>query len=65
MTEQRRTSSFKERLAMEALRLKVQDKQLPPGKRRELLLRQARQADIDAHINEWIASPGLQPPKPP
>src|SRR6478672_5130475 len=27
-------------------------------------LRKARQADIDAHIDEWIASPGLQPPKP-
>jgi len=48
---------------MEALRLNEQAKLLPPGKR-EMLLRKARQADIDAHIDEWIASRGLQPPEP-
>jgi hypothetical protein len=60
----KRTASFEERLVLEALRLKEQAKQLPPGKRRETLLRRARQADVDAHIDEWIASPGLQPPEP-
>ena len=39
---------------MEALRLKEQAKHLPPGKRRETLLRKVRQADIHAHINEWL-----------
>jgi len=68
MTERRRDkrrASFEERLATEALRLNEQAKHLPPGERREMLLRKARQADIEAHINEWLASPGLQPPKPP
>ena len=67
MTERRRnkhTASFEERLAEEALRLKEQAKLLPTGKRREMLLRQARRTDIEAHIHEWLASPGLQPPKP-
>ena len=63
MAEQRRTSSFEQRLAMEALRLKEQARHLKPGKRREAMLRKARQADIDALVNQWIASPGLQPPE--
>jgi hypothetical protein len=36
---------------------------LPPGARREDLLRQARQADTGAHMDEWPRSPGGQPPK--
>jgi hypothetical protein len=27
-------------------------------------LRKARQAETAAHINDWLTSPGLQPPKP-
>jgi hypothetical protein len=49
---------------MEALRLQERARLLPTGKRREMLLRKARQADVDAHIVAWISSPGLQPPKP-
>jgi hypothetical protein len=26
-------------------------------------LRRARQAETASHINEWLTSPGLQPPK--
>jgi hypothetical protein len=37
--------------------------QLPAGAEREDLLRTARTADITAHIDEWLKSPGLQPPK--
>ena len=68
MAERRRskyTTSFEEQLATEAQRLKEHAKQLPPGKEREMLLRKARQTDVAAHINEWLTSPGLQPPKPP
>jgi len=30
---------------------------------REALLRKARQADTAAHIDNWLRSPGLQPPQ--
>jgi hypothetical protein len=68
MTQRRcikHSTSFEERLAKEAERLKEQAKELPPGKDRELLLRKARQANTAAHITEWLNSPGLQPPKLP
>ena len=35
---------------------------LPEGAQRDLLLEKARQAETAAHINEWLASPGLRPP---
>jgi hypothetical protein len=36
---------------------------LPPGKEREGLLRRARQLEMACHINDWIGSPDLRPPK--
>jgi hypothetical protein len=55
--------SFEERLAQHALRLREQAKPLPPGKERTDLMRRARQAEITAHINEWLTSPGLASPR--
>ena len=56
--------TFEERLAEEARKFKEAAEQQPPGSRaRELLLRRARQAETASHINEWLTSPGLQPPK--
>jgi hypothetical protein len=66
MTERRRfrhQKTFQERLAEEALRFKEAADQLPPGTARDLLLRRVRQAETASHINEWLASPGLKPPK--
>jgi hypothetical protein len=57
------TKTFEERLAEEAARFRVAAAHLPPGTQRELYLRRARQAETAAHINEWLTSPGLQPPK--
>ena len=57
------TSTLEQRLADEAKRLKKRAKQLPYGKAREELLRKARQAEVAAHISEWLASPRLQSPK--
>jgi hypothetical protein len=55
--------TFKERLE-EALRFKEAAQKQPPGSHaRELLLRRARQAETASHVNEWLTSPGLQPPK--
>lgn len=29
---------------------------------REVLLRKARRYEVTAHLDEWLSSPGLQPP---
>jgi hypothetical protein len=60
----RPNQSLEERLAEEAKRLRAEAKLLPPGARREELIRRARQAETGSRISEWLSSPGLQPPKP-
>jgi hypothetical protein len=47
----------------EAERLREQAKAVPPGIECDELLREARQADTAALIDEWLSSPGLQPPR--
>ena len=54
---------FDQRLMKEALRIQEQVKSMPPGKNRELLVRKARQLETASHVNEWILSPGLKPPR--
>ena len=57
-------TTFEERLAEEAVKFKEAANKQPPGSlARELLLRRARQAETASHINGWLSSPGLQPPK--
>jgi hypothetical protein len=55
-------TSFEERLAEHARRLKEEAKKLPPGKERDGLMRRARQAEVTAHLNQWLTSPGLASP---
>lgn len=55
--------SLEERLAEKAKRLRAEAKLLPPGARREELIRRARQAETGSRISEWLSSPGLEPPK--
>jgi hypothetical protein len=45
--------------------LKAEAEKLPYGKDREALETKARQLEIAANINDWLSSPGLQPPKLP
>jgi hypothetical protein len=52
-----------ERLIKEARVAREKAEQLPPGEERADLLKKARQADTAAHIDEWLNSSGLQPPK--
>jgi hypothetical protein len=52
-----------ERLIKEARLAREEANQLPPNEDREDLLKKAREADIATHIDEWLTSPGLQPPK--
>jgi len=67
MAQRRRikhNATFEERLAEEAIKFKEAAQNQPPGSTaRELLLRRARQAETASQINNWLRSPGLQPPK--
>jgi hypothetical protein len=53
---------FEERLEREAGRLKQAGIALPPGRERDELIKKSRQIKIAAHLNDWLKSPGLQPP---
>jgi hypothetical protein len=55
--------SFPDRLANEAHQLRDEAVALPSGPERDALLKKARQAEIASHLDEWLSSPGLQPPK--
>jgi hypothetical protein len=58
------TLTFEERLSEEARTFREAAEREPPHSRaRELLLRRARQAEIGAHMSEWLRSPGLASPK--
>jgi hypothetical protein len=53
---------LQDRLMLEAMRLKVEAKELSPGLR-DARIRKARQAVTACHVNEWLSSPGLQAPQ--
>jgi len=61
--------SFKEnaplnqRLTEQAERLRKEAQGTAPGVMRDQLIRQARQAETASRIQEWLSSPGLQPPR--
>jgi hypothetical protein len=55
--------SLKDRLIEEAENLRRQAREMPAGIRRDEILRKARQAETAAHVDEWLESPGLQPPR--
>jgi hypothetical protein len=47
----------------EAMRLKDEANELPPGPLRDARIRKARQAVTASHVNAWLSSPGLQAPR--
>jgi hypothetical protein len=64
--QQRRQSepdSFESQLAAEKARLKEQLARASRGPERDMLIRKIRQIETASHINEWLSSPGLQPPR--
>jgi hypothetical protein len=66
MPERRRvkqTRSLEDRLAEEARRLREEAELLPHGPIRDTALCRARQAEAGSRINDWLRSPGLQPPE--
>lgn len=56
-------TSLQDRLASFAKLTREKASLLRPGAERDELLRKARRADTAAHLDEWVNSPGLQPPK--
>ncbi|MBR1276930.1 hypothetical protein [Bradyrhizobium sp. AUGA SZCCT0283] len=57
------SSPLPDRLTLEAMRLKGEANELPPGSLRDAGIRKARQAVTASRLNEWLSSPGLQAPK--
>jgi hypothetical protein len=49
------TVPFEERLEQQAKRLRDEARQLSLGRKRDELLKRARQAETAAHINRWLA----------
>lgn len=56
-------SSLQDRLQLEANRLQLEADTLPHGPERDAIIRKARQLQTASHMDEWLSSPGLQPPK--
>jgi hypothetical protein len=54
---------LQDRLALHALRWKEEAQVLRPGAERDAMIRRARQAETASHVNDWLMSPGLQPPR--
>jgi hypothetical protein len=66
MSERRRFKQFlslQDRLKLFSEKLKQRADELRPGPEKDAVLKRARIADTAAHIDEWVNSPGLQPPK--
>ena len=59
----KQTVSLQDRLASFSKEARSRANTLPPGPERDGLLKKARQADTASHLDDWVNSPGLQPPK--
>ena len=62
---QRRRSAphtFEENIAAEKAKLEAQVAKLKPGPQMDALRKKIRQLETASHMNEWLSSPGLQPP---
>jgi hypothetical protein len=55
--------SLNDRLRRFSEHLKAKAAELRPGPEQDALLKRARIADTAAHIDQWVNSPGLQPPE--
>ena len=59
----RHVTSLKARLNAWAENVRAEAAKLKPGPERDALLQRASQADTAAHIEDWVNSRGLQPPR--
>jgi hypothetical protein len=58
-----RKITIEEKWLQQSEAAKNEAQKLPHGKEREALVRKARQLETASHINEWLSSPGLTPPR--
>jgi len=58
----KQTQTLNERLADDVARLRAEARRLAPRRRREILLRRARQDEAAIRIEAWLHSPGLRAP---
>jgi hypothetical protein len=56
-------TTLQTRLTREVARLREAAAALPLGEERNALTNRARHFDNALHINEWLATPGLRPPR--
>ena len=54
--------AFEENIAAEKTKLEAQVAKLKPGPQMDGLLKKIRQLETASRMNEWLSSPGLQPP---
>jgi hypothetical protein len=59
-----RGPTFEDRIAAEKARTEAMAAKLKPGPQKDALLKKIRQLETASNINNWLSSPGLQPPKP-
>ena len=59
----KQTTSIYQRLNDEALRLRQEARDAPPGAERDELVRKARQAENAFQIQDLLKTPGSQPPR--
>ena len=51
------SQALEERLLEHSTRLREEAKRLPPGAVREAILRRAEQAEVGAHMSQWLRAP--------
>ena len=54
--------SFEDQIIAEKSQLEAQAAGLPSRPQKDALLKKIRQLETASHVNEWLTSPGLQPP---
>jgi hypothetical protein len=59
----KQTTPLKDRLTAFANEARKKASLLPAGREKDDLLRQASNADKACHLDDWVNSPGSQPPK--
>ncbi len=55
--------TLKDRLSAWAHEVREQADKMHPGLDRDMLLKKAKQAETASHLDDWMKSPGLRPPR--
>lgn len=59
----KQSPSLQDRLNEWAEKVREQADRLAPGPERKALLQKASRADTASHMDNWLNSPGLRPPR--